>query len=524
MYRYAQLLWLCLITSSLSCTLLYADELVSPLVQSAEKLHCANSESEAIAALNEIRNAPLADFGLPVDSQKNSGSIALHAASLDIVLRVLDETATIYPSLTDQVNDIVRNWNFCALHEDVQYLDLRLADQELDRTAPSTVFPAANKGLSRWGLLGSAPGNFRSPFADGVDKAPAQISWGKQCFPDPSTGELNHEDLITLYGSLRLATLQPNRPEDKYPYKWRPGCEVKLGELDGFNQGYEAGITTGLGRQNEELAKKGKQKEIDQAKRVEIMAHAWSKEAYEAGISNQRDVGFKSGFEAGSHTKALLAQTGVTPSSGSSPVIIVVPKSSGYGLAGSYYYSLALKDWSPSIGGSVSWSPKPYWFVRAAANLKYESHSNPFSYSWGAGYDDWHAGTFGLQLNNWGPIKLSDGLDLQKAIGAITYKVDSKYLQSKNIGASAALSIPVSNGNPSLQTNVRWSPVPNWYIYSGLNFPLDGKNPSWSYGFGRQDYRPFTFSFQYNNYGPNPILKDNFNKNGTLTIGGSWAF
>ena len=497
--------------------------MVSPLVQAAEKLHCANSESEAIAALNEIRNSPLADFGLPVDSPKDKSSVGLHAASLDIVLRTLDETATIYPNLNEQINGIVRNWNFCALREGIQYLDLRLTDHELDRTAPSSVFPAGNVGFSRWGLLGAIPGHFRSPFADASDNL-ARTSWAKQCFPNPSTGELSREELLTLHGSLRLATLQPNKPEDKYPYKWRPECEVKLGELDGFNRGYEAGIITGLGKLNEELAKKGKLKEVDQTKRKETMAHAWSKEAYEAGIANQRDIGFRSGFDTGANTKALLAQIGVTPSSGSSPVIVVIPKSSGYGLAGSYYYSLALKDGTPLIGGSVSWSPKTYWFIRAAANLKYESHSNPFSYSWGAGYDDWHAGTFGIQLNNWGPILPSDGLDIEKAIGAITYKVDSKFLQSKNVGASAALSIPVSNGNPSLQTNVRWSPVPNWYIYSGFNFPLDGKSPTWSYGFGRQDYRPFTFSFQCNNYGPNPILKDNFNKNGTLTIGGSWAF
>lgn len=147
MYRYALLLWLFLIASSLSCTLIYADELVSPLVQAAEKLHCANSESEAIAALNEIRNSPLADFGLPVDSPKDKSSVGLHAASLDIVLRTLDETATIYPNLNEQINGIVRNWNFCALREGIQYLDLRLTDHELDRTAPSSVFPAGNVGF-----------------------------------------------------------------------------------------------------------------------------------------------------------------------------------------------------------------------------------------------------------------------------------------------------------------------------------------------------------------------------------------
>jgi hypothetical protein len=522
MYRYAQLLWLCLITSSLNSTLLYADELVSPLVQAAEKLHCANSESDAIAALNEIRNIPLADFGLPVDYQKDTGSVELHAASLDIVLRVLDETATIYPSLNEQINDIVRNWNFCALHEDAQYLDLRLADQELERTAPSSIFPAGNVGLSRWGLLGAALGHFRSPFADDVDKSSAQTSWVKQCFPDPVTGDLTHEELLTLYGSLRLATL-PNS-EDKYPYQWRPACEVQLGELDGYNQGYEAGVTSGFGLKNSELAAKGKLKEADKAQKDLIVAQSWSKEAYEAGVSNKREAGFKVGREVGLQAKSVLAQSQVIPSSGSNPVIAVAPKAGGHGLAGSYYHTWALKDWTPSVGGSVSWSPSQYWFVRGSANLKYSVNPDLLTYSWGVGYDDWHPGTFGIQLNNWGPIHWGDGFAIEKAIGAITYKFDSKFLQSKNIGSSVALSIPVNNGNPALQTNFRWSPIPSWYLYSGFNFPLDGKIPTWNYGFGRQDYRPFTFTFQYNNYGPNTILKDNFNKSGTLTIGGSWAF
>jgi hypothetical protein len=502
---------------------LSAAERFSPLVQVAQKLHCTSSETEADALLNEIEQIRLSNIGLPLDETNGKDSGALYIASLDILLRALDETAKNYPNLRAQVEKILLNWSFCALREERLFLDINLVEGELSRKAPSNIYPAKQIGLSRWGFLSPDPVQFDAPL---INKDLWSKLHSQKCFPNLDSGEMPDEEAVkTLSGSLRLATLPLSKPDEKYPFQWRPTCEVLLGELDGYNQGYEAGVTSGFGKKNSELAVKGMLKEIDKGQRDLIVSNAWSKEAYEAGMSNKREVGFKRGREIGLNARETLAQSQVLPSAGSDPVITVRPQKGGYGLAGSYYHTWALKDWTPSIGGSVSWSPGQYWYARAAANLKYSNHNQDLlTYSWSIGYDDWHPGTFGLQLNNWGPINWGDGFDIEKAIGAITYKIDSKFLQSKKIGSSIALSIPVNNGNPALQTNFRWSPIPSWYIYSGFSFPLDGKTPSWNYGFGRQDYKPFTFTFQYNNYGPNTILKDNFNENGTLTMGGSWAF
>jgi hypothetical protein len=518
------ILWLAVyvLLIAVTTTNLYAAERASPLVQVAQKLHCATSEIQAGALLDEIEQAKLASFGLPLDESNGKDSGTLYIASLDILLRALDETATNYPSLRARVEKILLNWNFCALREEQLFLDMNLVDGELSRKAPSNIYPANQKGLSQWGFLSPDPAQFNKPL---IDKELWSKLHTQQCIPNIDSGEMPDEEAAkTLSGSLHLATLPANKPDDKYPFQWRPSCEVELGELDGYNQGYEAGVASGFGIKNSELAVKGMLKDIEKSQRDLIVSKAWSKEAYEAGMSKKREAGFKLGREVGLNARQTLAQSQVIPTAGSNPVISVQPLKGGHGLAGSYYHTWALKDWTPSIGGSVSWSPSQYWFVRGAANLKYSVNPNSFTYSWGVGYDDWHPGTFGVQLNNWGPIHWGDGLNIEKAVGAITYKFDSKFLQSKNIGSSAALSIPVNNGNPALQTNFRWSPIPSWYLYSGFNFPLDGKMPTWNYGFGRQDYRPFTFTFQYNNYGPNTILKDNFNKNGTLTIGGSWAF
>jgi hypothetical protein len=523
--RKSILILACMLSTTVATTNLYGAERASLLVAAAQRLHCASSEAQAVDILDELEQTKLASFGLPFDEVNGKDSGTLYIASLDILLRALDETVTNYPGLEQKVGKILLGWNFCALRQERLFLDLKLVDGELNRIAPSNVYPASQIGLSRWGLLSPDPDKFNMPLKEQFsDKSLWLTLHNQQCFPSPASGEMPDEEAAsTLSGSLRLATLPPS--EHKYPFKWRPACEVQLGELDGYNQGYESGVASGFGKKNIELAAKGILKRVDQSERDLIISKSWSKEAYEAGISSKREAGFKLGREAGLHAREALALEQTLPSAGSNPVVSVRPQQSGYGFAGSYYHTWSVKDWSPSLSGSVSWTPSQYWFVRAAGNLKYSNHDKDLlTYSWGIGYDDWHPGTFGVQLNNWGPINWGDGFDIEKAIGAITYKIDSKFLQSKKIGSSIALSVPINNGNPALQTNFRWSPIPSWYIYSGFSFPLDGKTPTWNYGFGRQDYRPFTFTFQYNNYGPNTILKDNFNQNGTLTIGGSWAF
>lgn len=526
MCRHLRLQTLLLILLSISSPSLYAKEVFSSLIQKAERLHCSSSEFEAAAVLKEIEGLTLSSHGLPVDHKNEDGDWRLYVASVDILLRALDDAASQYSNLEQPVLDVVGTWQLCDLFESGQYLDLKLIDDDLVRTKPNEQFPAGKVGLLRWGLLNKVPNSFRSPFAGSSTELSKPLhDYTKQCFPHPLSGEFEEQTFITAYGSMKLATLNASKPEGRYPFKWRPACEVALGELDGYNEGYEAGIITGLGRQNKELAKKGKRKDISQSKRQEIMHRAWSEEAYEAGINKQRDIGFKSGFALGTRTKAALALSEVIPISGSVPIIDAKPKRRGHGFSGSYYHSLALKNGKPSIGGRVSWAPKKHWFIRAGMNYKYtESGSQKVSYSWGGGYDNWRPGSFGLQINNWGPIQFGEGLNIKKAVLAATYKANNKWLQSKKIGAALALTTQLGNAKPALQTNFRWSPFKTWYAYSGLSIPLNGDNPTWSYGFGRQDYRPFTLTIQYNNYGPNTLFRDNFEENGTLTIGGSWAY
>ncbi len=201
-------------------------------------------------------------------------------------------------------------------------------------------------------------------------------------------------------------------------------------------------------------------------------------------------------------------------------------KKKPFGLAGGVYLkqSLANKKWA--IGGSVNRKliKDDYWFARGGWNYSLENEEDPFSYSWGIGYSDWHPGTFSAQLNNWGPLKLGDGLALDKAVASFGYSVKSEILKKYRLSLSGALNIPI-DGNSSAAANFRWSPKENWYINSSLSYPLEGDgDPKWTYGFGYSDWRPNKFNLQYSNYGPNDLFEDNYRENGTWSFSYNWKF
>lgn len=195
------------------------------------------------------------------------------------------------------------------------------------------------------------------------------------------------------------------------------------------------------------------------------------------------------------------------------------------GFSGGVYLTHGLGSHSTSIGGALSWTPikDSYWNIRVGGNYVLDATEDPFSYSWGFGYSDWHAGTVSYQLNNYGPIKPGEGLAIDKAVGNIGYSVKSKTLDKLKLGVSGSIDIPVE-GDPALNAGVQWSPKENWFIRAGVNQPLNGNDPSWSYGFGYSNWRPNKINIAYSNYGPNELFDTNFNKNGSITISYNWEF
>ena len=202
------------------------------------------------------------------------------------------------------------------------------------------------------------------------------------------------------------------------------------------------------------------------------------------------------------------------------------PKKKTIGLAGNIYLKHSLRHSAEAIGGSINRKliKDSYWFARVGWNYTLETSDDPFTYSWGIGYSDWHPGTFSAQLNNWGPIKPEQGLALEKAVANFGYSVKSDFLKKHRLGLSGSINVPVE-GNSSIAGNLRWSPIENWYINTSVSHPLEGDGtPKWTYGFGYSDWRPNKVNLQYSNYGPNEILDDNYEENGTWSLSYNWKF
>lgn len=196
-----------------------------------------------------------------------------------------------------------------------------------------------------------------------------------------------------------------------------------------------------------------------------------------------------------------------------------------YGFTGNIYAKVPPTGKKPSVGITASWKPikDSYWFIRGNIDYSYTT-AEPMSYSWGVGYDDWHQGTWSVQLNNWGPIKRGEGLAIDRAVGNIGYKFKSETLEKYKLRANASVDIPVK-GDPKLNLGMQWSFTERWYMRATVHQPFnDDETPTWSYGFGYFDWRAGKVSVEYSNYGANELFEDNFKEDGNFSVTYNWSF
>ncbi len=206
-----------------------------------------------------------------------------------------------------------------------------------------------------------------------------------------------------------------------------------------------------------------------------------------------------------------------TPNKNKSKKAVAKKKKLGVTVTG--IYTIPASGDKPFGKLSASWTPKTNWFMRGAA--KYTGDEG-FTYSWGMGYSDWRPGTTSVQLNNWGPVKSGEGLDIDDAVFSISHKVDSKLLSDNKLSMSLGLSIPI-NGDAAFNATFQWNPIKNWYFRTTASQKLKGGPTKWSYGFGHFDWRPGTWRVEYSNYEENRYPFDNFRK-GAVTINRAWEF
>lgn len=197
-------------------------------------------------------------------------------------------------------------------------------------------------------------------------------------------------------------------------------------------------------------------------------------------------------------------------------------------ISGNLFYSTRLKSGFPIVGSRISWKPYDKWVLRTGVKTVLFGSKKDFNYSWGVAYEDWRPGKFSFAINNWGPIFLG-----QDALKGAKFSIDYNAIKRPTlfgfpISISPALDFP-------LQSNVKggWAPTvglahtwhfkDNWFARIGVSRKLSAKSPwRWTYGFGRDSWKPFTFNVMYSNWGPNNDFRPNFRKNGRLSVEWKW--
>ena len=216
---------------------------------------------------------------------------------------------------------------------------------------------------------------------------------------------------------------------------------------------------------------------------------------------------------------ASLQQTAIAKTSFYAPevkkkVSVETKKKTKYSLGGQLTLKDRVHDSKVSFSASATWKPdsKDYWYIKGTAKHNFDNGDEGFTYNYGLGYDDWHEGTWTVQINNYDSLKIGKGgFNLDSAIVSVGYKTKIKQLQKLNMKSTITLS-KRTDGDTKLSTSLQWAPKKYWFIKGILITPLENGKPYWNYLFGYDDWHPGTFGFEYTNYESNPTSETNFRK------------
>lgn len=533
----------CLFSLSLNT----AQSKTSPLLEQVYKLQCAKDQSTAKLELEKLRALSILPLGLPTEKQNNQADNHLTAGSLDITLNTLLNTAEKYPALQNRVERTLLRWNYCRVFENKKFYDLF----ENQPRHHALYKPPLNWiGFKRLGFLDS-PATFipkllsQSALGDRAFEMFFHRIYRQQCFPHHITGKLYHQ--LHRVSSQRIVHNQTHKKED-YPYAWQEACastqkikttspvkEIKKEKPKQYKTTKKIKETKPI--KKIVLIEKTKKKHLPVvvekiAKTPPLMTYLEPKEKPKSPKKKEKlkikEIPEKP--KAIAHLpnkKRPIINILTPPSTGTNapiPTVISENPEDTHGLTGNIYIKQGLSGDHPTIGGTTSWKPiaDSYWFVRGSIDYDYQIES-PLTYSWGAGYDDWHAGTWSAQINNWGPITPGEGLALDLATVNIGYKIKSETLAKYNLHANTSVDIPIK-GDPALNLGLQWNPKENWYIRANINQPSNGAERTWSYGFGYSDWRVNKINVEYANYGANELFDTNFREGGVVSVSYNWEF
>jgi len=541
----------------------------SPLLNQLHKLRCAKDQSIAEKELEKLRNLSSSSLNLPREKRDSNAIDYLTAGSLDITLNTLTQTAKKYPELQNLVERTLLLWNYCKVFENGQFYDLASNQPRLLVTYSS---PINWLGFRNLGFL-KTPATFtpellsHSPLGERAFEAFFHRIYRLQCFPHPTTGKLFHRPYRV--DSKKIVNNKTAHSTD-YPYQWNTTCEQKKPKVITLSKTELKSAKIKPIKKSKVVIKKKvikaikkskvvvKKKIIKAIKKTQVKFPA-PKLVAKVVVKKQQPIKTK----RKKHKKARIKKIAVVsqrkksvkaqPNKTVKKLVLSLPRKNKptpittpfpskannssvsstisehpektHGFTGNIYIKQSLSNDHPTIGIVASYKPiaDDYWFIRGS--LDYDDPSkSPLTYSWGVGYDDWHEGTWSLQLNNWGPIHPKEGLAFSKSTLNFGHKFKSKTLAKYKLSANTSIDFPMAGGDPALNLGMQWSPKENWYIRSNIHQPLDGSNRIWSYGFGYSNWRTNKINVEYSNYGANELFDTNFRKSGVINISYTWEY
>ena len=535
------------------------------LQSATEKLHCAADQYEAAHHIRRIANSRFLPPGLPAETASNSRAL-IQATTLDQVLLVLHQSAKKFPEVKNLVEETVIQWNFCSVIDNGKFYDHQQVKGKNVRTPSPDSTKHKWRGFHAFGLIpgtyNSDSFNFTTPYINTTIRSLAdrqlQQRYIAHCLPHPDDKNLYRANKRNFISRIQKTLSVEKRFT---PILWNLACNAvapKLARIEPKKIETKEQVNTKTSEQPQttvETTPPEVQKTpilaaantlpdpvntiydpVSPVKRDSVIVDiepAVSTAATATATDTNTQVrpnGVSVEFEklvpdtnVDTNTQAQPAPVVITtPSNGNSIVSVNAIRSKG--LSGSISLenrSFRIADTSLKFNLGYKPISDSYWFIRSALNVSQESQ--PFTYSWGIGYDDWHPGTWAIQLNHWGPLRPGDGLDIDNAVAEISYKLKARWLSNNNLASTLAVSKPLSD-DPSLSWGWSWSPYSHWFIRSTLIKPINEGGLKWSYGFGYTRYDANSLSIEYNNWGVNDFPEHNFRKNGQLSLIYRWAF
>jgi len=499
-------LWCCL-----SVTIVNSDTgpAADDTLQSAtEKLHCASDQHEAAHHIRSIGQSGLRAPGLPAETPADTQPL-LQATTLDQVLQVLHQSTTKFPEVKSLVEETVIQWNFCSVIDNGKFYDHQWVNRKSVRT------PSPDSARHKWqGFLafGLIPGknnsdsfNFTTPYINTTIRSLAdrklQQRYIAHCLPHPDDKHLYRAGKRNFISRVQATVFSAKQFK---PVSWNLTCNAPVPKLAIKTQTEEQANKPAEQEkpQSAEKTNENQQAELQptapEIQNVPALAAANPQAPSKPDYNPDSPVPFET-IEQETNTHPQPSAVVITaPSNGNA--IVSVNAISSKGLSGSVSLenrSFRLADTSLKFNLGYKPISDSYWFIRSALNISQESQ--PFTYSWGIGYDDWHP------------------------VAEVSYKLKGSWLAKNNLASTIALSKPLSD-NPSVSWGWSWNPYSHWFIRSTLIKPIGTGGVNWSYGFGYTRYDANSLSIEYNNWGINDFPETNFRDNGQLSLIYRWAF